>query len=255
MVAVAAGGFAAAAFFPLLGQQARRAITQAWAKAMLAVLGVRLESEGEPGEGPTLMVANHVSWLDILAMTALRPAVFVCKAEIAAWPALGWLLGRAGTIFLRRGSAVAASEAARAAARRLREGMSVAVFPEGTSTNGATVLPFHAALFQAAIDAGCPVQPLALRYSNEAAVYAGDTGFGDSLLAVAGAGGLTIRLAVLPAFDGEACRRAAALRAHALIGASLTCATPLGTFSAAPGHALAVQAGLAVAQAGRQGLV
>lgn len=255
MVVVAAGGFAAAAFFPLLGQQVREAITQAWAQAMLAVLGVRLESEGEPGEGPTLMVANHVSWLDILAMTALRPALFVCKAEIAAWPALGWLLGRAGTLFLRRGSAVAAGEAARAAARRLREGVSVAVFPEGTSTNGATVLPFHAALFQAAIDTGCPVQPFALRYSSQAAVYAGDTGFAQSLLAVAGAGGLTIRLAVLPAFDGEVCRRAAALRAHALIGASLACATPLGTFSAAPGHALAVEAGLAVAQAGRQGLV
>jgi 1-acyl-sn-glycerol-3-phosphate acyltransferase len=254
VVAVVAAGFAAAVFFPAFPETFKSTITRLWARSLLAVLGVELEVEGELRDGPALIVANHVSWLDILAITALRPSMFVCKAEIAAWPALGWLLARAGTIFLRRGSAVAASEAARVAARRLRAGISVAAFPEGTSTDGRTVLPFHAALFQAAVDAGCAVQPLALRYSNEAAVYAGDTDFGDSLAAVAGAGGLTVGLAVLPAFAGID-RREAAKRAHALVGASLAAAPAPGMFPAAPGHALAVEAGLATAQGGRQGLV
>lgn len=260
VIAVFAAGFAAAALFPLLPRAARFAIIRAWAKAMLGVLGVALEIEGELREGPALIVANHCSWLDVLAITALRPSVFVCKSEIAAWPALGWLIGRGDTIFMRRGSAPAAAEAAQAAARRLGEGISVAVFPEGTSTNGEVLLPFHAALFQAAVDTGCPAQPLVLRYSNEAAVYTGDTSFGDSLAAVAGASELTVSLAVLPAVAGAADRREAARRAHALIGVHLASATalgplPTGTFPAAPGHALAVEAGLAALQGGRSSLV
>jgi 1-acyl-sn-glycerol-3-phosphate acyltransferase len=249
-------GFLAAALFPLLSRNLRDIITRAWARGLLAVLGVELEIEGAPGREPALIVANHVSWLDILAITVLRPSVFVCKEEIAGWPALGWLLGRADTIFLRRGSAKAASDAAQAAARRLREGTSVAVFPEGTSTDGKTVLPFHAALFQAAIEAGRPVQAIALRYSNEAAVYAGETDFGDSLVAIAGASGLTVSVAVLPAFAGAADRRDAAQHAHALVSTRLAGAPALGTFPAEPEHALVVaQAGLAVVEAGRHGLV
>jgi 1-acyl-sn-glycerol-3-phosphate acyltransferase len=248
-------GFMAAAFFPFLPRAMRDSITCLWAKALLAVLGVELRIEGELRDGPALVVANHLSWLDILAITALRPSVFVCKSEIAAWPGFGWLLARAGTIFMRRGSAVAASEAAHEAARRLREGITVAVFPEGTSTDGRALLPFHPALFQAAVDAGCPVQPLALQYSNEAVVYTGDTSFGDSLVAVAGAGGLTMSVAVLPAVAGAGCRREAARRAHALVGARLAGAAVLGTFPAEPGHALVAKAGLASGQAGRHGLV
>src|SRR5918994_7021515 len=102
VILVLLAGFVAAALFPLLPRAARLAITQAWSRLLLAVLGVQLEVEGEACEGPALIVANHVSWLDVLAITALRPAVFVCKSEIAAWPGLGWLLGRADTIFLRR---------------------------------------------------------------------------------------------------------------------------------------------------------
>src|SRR5688572_22735652 len=218
VVLVLLGGFVAAAFFPLLPRAARLAITQAWSRVLLAVLGVRLDLEGEIHPRPALLVANHVSWLDVLAISALRPSVFVCKSEIAAWPALGWLLGRADTIFLRRGSAVAASQAVAAASHQLKTA-SVAVFPEGTSTEGDEVLPFSAALFQAAVDAGCPVQPLALNYSSRAAVYAGETSFGDSLLAIAAARGLCVSLSVLPALAAVADRRHAALRCHDLIEA------------------------------------
>ena len=249
VILVLLAGFVAAALFALLPRAARLAITQAWSRALLAVLGVELEIEGEPCEGPALIVANHVSWLDVLAISALRPSVFVCKSEIAAWPALGWLLARANTIFLRRGSAVAASQAVATASHKLKTGCSVAVFPEGTSTAGDEVLPFAAALFQAAVDAGCPVQPLALNYSSRAAVYAGDTSFGESLLAVAGTRGLCVTLSVLPALAAVADRRHAALRCHDLIAARVR----MGTFPADPGHAL--EASLAAAQGSHHSMV
>lgn len=213
-------GLAAAALFPLLPRAARHAITKSWSRAMLAMLGVGLEVQGELAPGPALVVANHVSWVDVLAITALRPCVFICKSEVAAWPVLGWLLARVDTIFMRRGSARAASRAMREAGARLRAGASVAVFPEGTSTNGGQVLPFGAAIFQSAWDAGCVVQPLALAYSSREAVYAGAIGFGESLLAVAGARGLRVRVAVLPAV-ASIDRRDAALRSRELIELAL----------------------------------
>ena len=253
VVLVLLAGFAAAAFFPLLPQAARLAIIRLWSRTQLAVLGVRLEVEGEIPSGPALLVANHVSWLDVLAISALRPCPFVCKSEIADWPALGWLLERVGTIFMRRGSARAASRAMEIARAGLRDGLSVTVFPEGTSSNGDRVLPFSPALFQAALDAGCPVRPLALSYSSYAAVYAGETPFGDSLLAVAGARGLRVSLSILPALAELESRRDAALRAHGLIALCLR----LGTFPAESGHALegAPEGRLVAAEGGHPGLV
>jgi len=253
VILVLLAGFVAAALFPLLPRAARLVITQAWSRALLAVLGVQLDIEGEIHPRPALLVANHVSWLDVLAISALRPSVFVCKSEIAAWPALGWLLGRADTIFLRRGSAVAASQAVENAVRQLRAGLSVAVFPEGTSTAGDEVLPFSPALFQAAADAGVPVQPLALTYSSRAAVYAGDTSFGQSLLAVAGARGLCVTLSALPALAAVADRRHAALRCHDLIEARIASSRRMGTFPAGSGHAL--EASLAAAQGSHHSMV
>jgi 1-acyl-sn-glycerol-3-phosphate acyltransferase len=245
-------GLGAAALFPLLPRAARQAITWLWSRAMLAVLGVRLEVQGELARGPALVVANHVSWVDALAISALRPCVFVCKSDIAAWPVLGWLLGRVDTIFMRRGSARAAYRAMREAGARLRAGASVALFPEGTSTNGEQVLPFAAAIFQAAADAGCPVQALALAYSSQEAVYAGGTGFGESLLAVAGARGLRVRVTVLPILASIE-RRDAAVRSRELIEQALRA----GTLPAVAGHAAEGRAegDLVALQAGRPGLV
>jgi len=250
VVLTLAAGFAAAALFALLPGTIRIEITRAWCRAMLAVLGVRLETEGELDSRPVLLVANHVSWLDVLAISALRPCVFVCKSEIADWPGLGWLLSQVDTIFMRRGSALAAARAMEIAAARLREGWSVAVFPEGTSSDGGQVLPFSPALFQAALDAGCPVQPLALCYSSQEVVYAGDTSLGESLLAVAGARDLQVTLGILPALAEAEERRDAALRAHGLIALRVRA----GTFPAEPGHA-APEGGLVAAQGGHPGLV
>ena len=245
------GGFATAAFFPLLPGALRLGLMRLWCRAMLASLGVRLQTEGQLDPRPALLVANHVSWLDILAICALRPALFVCKSDIADWPGFGWLLERVGTIFMRRGSAHSAARSAAAATRCLRSGVSVAVFPEGTSSNGEQVLPFSAALFQAAVDSGCPVQPLALSYSSQAAVYAYSIGLGESMLAVAEAHNLRVTLSALPVLEA-ACRRDAALRAHELIAQRVRA----GTFPAASGHALEdpAEGRLVAADAGHPGL-
>jgi 1-acyl-sn-glycerol-3-phosphate acyltransferase len=252
MALVLAAGFAAAALFPLLPRAIRLALTRLWCRAMLAALGVRLETEGELDPRPALLVANHVSWLDVLAIGAARSAAFVCKADVADWPAFGWLVARVGTIFMRRGSARSAARATAAATHCLRSGLSVCVFPEGTSSDGGEVFPFSPALFQAAVDACCPVQPVALTYSSQAAVYAYNIGLGESLVAIAGARGLCVKLSFLTVLSPST-RRDAALQARELIALRVRA----GTFPAEPGHGLegSAEGRLVAAEGGHPGLV
>ena len=213
-----AAGLGIALLFPILSRALRARLRGAWSRALLWVLGVRivLGGEAKSGAGACLVVSNHVSWLDAVAISAaFADATFVCKDDVASWPLVGWLLGRAGTLFLRRGSAHAARRAACEMAGRLRAGARIAIFPEGTTTPGDAVLPFHAGLFEAAVQAGCAIQPVAIAYSNRAAVYAGGTGFGESLDAICGARGLEVTLALLPSFSGRGLeRREAARRAR-----------------------------------------
>src|SRR5262249_43737644 len=147
-------------------------------------------------------VANHVSWLDVLALSAVQPAAFVCKSEIAAWPGIGWLLKRAGTVFIvraRRRDILRVNDELRG---RLAAGQSVALFPEGTTTDGSLVLPFRPALFQPAVERGFPVYPAALSYSHPAAAFIDQMSFGASLLEIVKAGRLEARLSFLPALAG-----------------------------------------------------
>ncbi len=124
---------------------------------------LRTEAEGSP-KGAQLIVANHLGYLDVVALATLGPMAFVSKAEVAAWPLLGSLARRAGSIFLdrdRRGALVAATDAMRA---RVAAGIPVVVFPEGTSSDGSSVLPFHASLFEIAVREGWRVVPAAIAY-------------------------------------------------------------------------------------------
>jgi 1-acyl-sn-glycerol-3-phosphate acyltransferase len=150
-----------------------------WSRGLCRILGVRLQPSGTPHAGATLFVANHISWLDIFCIAAVCPTQFLAKQDVAGWPLFGWLCRRAGTAFIRRGGDRGASEATEHLVWRLRRGERVLVFPEGTSTSGATVRRFHPRLFQAAILAGCPVQAIALRYPqaggiNLAVPFVGD---------------------------------------------------------------------------------
>jgi 1-acyl-sn-glycerol-3-phosphate acyltransferase len=223
-----ATGFCVALFFPLLPSVARAEAVRLWSRAALQALGVTLVARGEtPGAG-SLIVANHVSWLDVLAISAVCPASFVCKQEIASWPLLGWLLKQAGTLFMRRASAWSAWRTVQAMAPRLSAGATIAVFPEGTTTAGNQVLRFFPALFQLAVNAGARIQPVALSFTGEdgrrryEAVYAGETSFGESLCAIAAAADLVLNLELLPAFGARGLtRRQAARRAQELIASRI----------------------------------
>jgi 1-acyl-sn-glycerol-3-phosphate acyltransferase len=129
-------------------------------------MGVRITLQGTPHAGSALLVANHISWLDIFCIAAICPTHFLAKQEVAEWPLFGWLCRRVGTAFIRRGSGNGAGEAAEQLTWRLRQGGRILIFPEGTSTSGESVKRFYPRLFQAAVHARCPVQAIALHYPD-----------------------------------------------------------------------------------------
>lgn len=139
----------------------------------------------------SLVVANHVSWLDAVVLQALLDATFVAKAEARRWPLLGWALARNDTLFIERRPCRALLRLNEDVALRLARGEVVAAFPEGTSTEGAGVLAFKPALFQPAVACGHPVQAIALAYRNSdgspcaAAAFVGDMTLWQSLRAIA----------------------------------------------------------------------
>ena len=176
-----------ATIYPLTGRDTREALRQRWSQGLLRVLGMRLEHRGEAIAPGCMLVANHVSWVDIFAINALAPAAFVSKSEVRAWPVIGWLAAKNDTIFLRRGSRGHARIINEETAALLDAGCNVAIFPEGTTTDGATLLHFHAALLQPAIACGHPVQPLALQYRtpddrfSRAPAYDGELSLGECI--------------------------------------------------------------------------
>ena len=155
--------------FAGLDATARRERVQSWSRQMLALLGIKLVMHGAPpAQGPLLLVANHISWLDILVMNAARHSRFVSKSDVRHWPLFGMLATGAGTLYIERESRRDAMRVVHRMADSLRAGDIVAIFPEGTTSDGLSLLPFHANLIQAAISAGAPVQPVALRFIDTA---------------------------------------------------------------------------------------
>ena len=142
-------------------------LTQWWARALLALLALRVNAEElqQPfGTQGTLFVSNHQSYLDTLVIAAHCPTLFVAKSEVSRWPLLGWLASLGGTIFIQRDCPHSNVQAFYQVCRALRQGTNVVVFPEGTTTNGTRVLRFHPFFFAAAARTATPIQPLALRY-------------------------------------------------------------------------------------------
>ncbi len=158
----------AALLFPLIGEDRRRCHVRAWSRGVLAILAVRLDVTGmQPRrrDAPLMLVANHISWLDIVAINAVLPATFVAKSEVRSWPLLGWMTEKAGTLFIDRARR---RDTARIIAKLeplMRDGAPVAVFPEATTTDGSVVLDFHASLLQTAVHAGAKLWPVAVRYA------------------------------------------------------------------------------------------
>jgi 1-acyl-sn-glycerol-3-phosphate acyltransferase len=202
----------------------QRALVSRWLGWAARVLGVRIRTGGRPAPGPVLLVANHVSWLDIVVLGSTLPVVFVAKAEIRDWPLVGWLAALAGTLFIRRGGKHAAETVAQAMTEALRAGVSVAVFPEGTTTDGRQVRRFHPRLLAAAQSAGVPVQPAAITYPHERGVhpavpFIGRDTFLRSALRVLTAGGIVAEVRFCPALAPREDRRSLAQEAHDCIEA------------------------------------
>lgn len=214
--------------FPLCSRQRRLALKSSWSVALLDALGVEVRAEINHTSSGALLVANHISWIDIFVINAVFPAAFVAKEEIRHWPLAGWLAARNDTVFLRRGSRGHAKLINQEIAGILDKGHYAAVFPEGTTTDGFALLHFHAALIQPALAAGRPVLPIALSYwerSGERSLaprYDGEISLGQSTWSIIGRKRLIARLTTTPALglNGEDRRLVATLARDAIASAA-----------------------------------
>ncbi len=226
--------------FPSLDDAGRQARIQWWSAKLVRVAGLRLHTSGQAHPGAALLLANHISWLDIAAIHAVAPrARFVSKADVLAWPLLGWLIRHAGTLFIERERKRDALRVLHQIGSALQAGDLVAVFPEGTTGSGRGLLPFHANLLQSAIVTAAPVQGVALRYSDAehavspAAEFLGDTTLLQTVWRMLGTRGLAVRVDLLPALPSAGAeRRALAEAVRQQIDAALSATAPRGAAAA-----------------------
>lgn len=217
--------------FPFVSTKHKENLVRNWSAALLRILRVRVEARligATPSTQRALIVANHVSWLDIFVINSLQPCHFVAKADIRNWPLLGWLCEQAGTIFIARGKRRETRRVQEGLVTSILRGQRIAFFPEGTTAAQGNLLPFHSNLFEAAISAGVPIKPYAVRYLdaqgnlNAAANFIGDTTFVDSMMLILKTRGMHAQLIELPLIDSsELDRRALSARAHAAIANAL----------------------------------
>ena len=219
--------------FPLSTGKHRLRLKRWWSRAMLDILGVRLEADLRHAVPGSMLVANHISWLDIFVINAALPTAFVSKEEVRHWPVIGWLAAVNDTVFLKRGSRGHARLINQEIGDVLADGKYVGVFPEGTTTDGTHVLHFHAALIQPALVAGRPVVPVAISYWEPAGErslaprYDGDISLGDCLQAILSRRHLIARLVTTPALGQDgADRRSVATAARAAICAAAALPPP-----------------------------
>jgi 1-acyl-sn-glycerol-3-phosphate acyltransferase len=228
VVHLAQGLATCAVVFPLAGAARRQRLIRHWSRRLLGICRVTVEQGPGNALEHALLVANHVSWLDIFVINALYPCRFVAKAEIRAWPVLGWLAQGAGTVFIARGKRRDLRHIFKGIVSVLLQGERVAFFPEGTTALQGSLLPFHANLFEAAIDAKVAVQPCALAYLDAAGAYhpAVDYGEGvtfmDSMFTILSGAPVRARVTCLAPLDTEgAHRRELAEAAHDAVAAVL----------------------------------
>jgi lyso-ornithine lipid O-acyltransferase len=177
-----------------------------WCRRIVAVLGFQCRVEGWVPRGGAV-VSNHLSYLDILLYSSVRPFVMVAKKEVRGWPLMGWITSRAGTVYVERGGGPKSWPSVNAAmAEAYRSGLPVLFFPEGTTTDGAGVLPFRRGLFHSVLNNWVPLRTAALRYSLEThAVNAGasleedvcwwgEMGFVSHVFRVLGLRGLSVEV-------------------------------------------------------------
>ncbi|HUL91171.1 MAG TPA: lysophospholipid acyltransferase family protein [Burkholderiales bacterium] len=225
----------AAAVFPWIPTTARDAQKRRWSRKLLSILSVSVRERNAPEKlsDRCMLVLNHISWLDIFVINARSPATFIAKSEIRNWPVVGWLCTLVGTLYIARGKPHAARQASRAIVAELERGVLIAIFPEGTTTFGRSLEPFHAALFQPALDAQATLQPVALRYLDsagrhtDAAGYVGDTSFLETVWTIVSTRHIVAELNLLaPVSVSHQTRRSLAEKTEAAIAAALDVPVP-----------------------------
>ena len=189
-------------------------------RCSLSIVGGRLSVIGVPPRSG-LIVSNHLSYIDIAALGSSCPCSFVSKAEVGAWPFIGWAAGLAGTVFVRRAHRSEVSGQVQDIKNALGRGVPVVLFPEGTSTDGSQVLPFRSALLQAALETGCDVTPVALSYRADPPgdtvrdiCWWGGVGFLPHLWRFLGLRSFEARVVFGESCPAQADRKAEAIRFH-----------------------------------------
>ena len=237
------GVLTCATVFPFSSSIQHERMVRRWSKQLLDLCGIQLEvqllhstvhsaahsaiNSIEKIE-QTLIVANHVSWVDIFALNAHHPCHFVAKADIRSWPIAGWLAAQAGTIFLARGKQREVRKIYEGLVDEIRSNQRIAFFPEGTTSSQGELLTFHANLFEAAIEAKVPVQPYAIRYLNKEGCYAHEVDFigemtlAESMKLILSSKYIKVQIIQLPLIETtDAHRRELALAARSAIANAL----------------------------------
>ena len=217
--------------FPWIAAPKREALVRRWSFELLALCRVRVKFIDQSGgqiADHALIIANHVSWLDIFVINSWQACHFVAKADIRSWPIAGWLSAQAGTIFLARGKQREVRRIYEGLVQQLKQNKRIAFFPEGTTGAQGGLLPFHPNLFEAAIEAQVPILPFAVRYVDaqgqlhSAADFIGEMTFAESMKLILQAGGLTAELIQLPSVPTEgAHRRDVAQQARVVVAGGL----------------------------------
>ena len=200
---------------------------RASARALLRASGVELRVVGEQrfAGGGALVVANHLSWVEVVALNGVQPLRMLAKREVRDWPLIGPLAARTGALFVDRFGLGSLPATVADTAAALRGGAVIGVFPEGTTHCGQVAGPFRRAAFQAALDAGVPVRPVAFRLLEPdgtraaRAPFVGDQTLADSVGRVLRARRLICEVTVLPAIEPIGDRRELARRAGAAVAA------------------------------------
>jgi 1-acyl-sn-glycerol-3-phosphate acyltransferase len=180
-------------------------IIQFWCKRLLSIFEMNVEVQGLEiflsNKKQYLIVANHISWMDIIVIQSIKPSIFVAKSDVASWPLFGWVAQMTGTIFIKREKVSDIKKALKKMKRRLTK-RSVCMFPEGTSTNGRYLLPFKSNLFQSSIDTHKSILPLCLRYKqkgiySDKVAFIGDMSLVDSIIKIKNESDMSVEVDVL----------------------------------------------------------
>jgi len=153
---------------PSIGVPVKRVVSRVWARGVCQIIGLRVEVQGQPPMPPFILVSNHLSYVDIVTLMSVLPAVFVAKSEVAGWPLLGQLSRVASTIFVDRQNRKDVVRVNADIDRILARGEGLIMFPEGTSSRGRDVLPFRSSLLQPACTTGHPVNYASVSYRTPA---------------------------------------------------------------------------------------